>query len=134
MIKLLIGEPGSGKTKVMIQRANEILETARGNIVFIGESDESILEVNHNIRYINASEFPLESSNEFIAFLYGLLSSNYDIETMYLDGILNIYVLTPDEICSWVNRIKLISDKFNVNFVISITTTGDVPDCLKSFL
>lgn len=134
MIKLLLGQPGSGKTKDMIKHANSALETAKGNIVFIDESDEGILELNHDIRYINISEFPLDSSTEFIGFLHGLISSNYDIESIYIDGILNVYILTPEEICAWLDRVKVVSDKHNIKFEISISHTGETPECFKPYL
>ena len=38
MVKLLIGHKGSGKTKRMIELANETVQTARGSIVFINNS------------------------------------------------------------------------------------------------
>lgn len=134
MIKILISQPGTGKTKEMIKHANTALESAKGNIIFIGESNESMLELNHDIRYINISEFPLESSNEFIGFLHGLLGGNYDIETVYLDGIQNLYIMTPDETCKWLERIKVLSDKHNTRFEISISIKGDTPECFKPYL
>lgn len=134
MIKLLISEPGSGKTKDMIKHANSALETARGNIVFVGESSECILKINHDIRFINISEYPLESSNEIIGFLHGLISSNYDIESIYLDGLANIYIMSAQEICDWLERIKWISDKHNIRFEISVSFEGDVPDCFNPYL
>lgn len=134
MIKLHIGQAGSGKTKDLIQQANTALKTAKGNIIFIGESDESILELNHGIRYINISDFPIESSNGFIGFLHGLAASNHDIESIYLDGILNIYIMTPEEICKWLDKIKAIAEQHTITFSISLSHSGDVPDCLKAYL
>lgn len=134
MIKLIIGQPGMGKTKEMIDHANAAVKTSKGNIIFIGESDESMLEIHHDIRYINISEFPINSSDEFIAFLHGLMSTNYDIESMYLDGILNIFILTPQEICEWLDKIKVIADGLNVHFEISLSLVGEIPECLKPFM
>ncbi|MCK8059192.1 MULTISPECIES: twitching motility protein PilT [unclassified Fusibacter] len=134
MIKLLIGQTGIGKTKEMIEHANSAITTAKGNILFIDESNESILEINHEIRYINISDYPVNSSTEFIAFLYGLMSSNYDIESIYLDGILNIYIMTPEEICVWLEKIKLLSEKHEVRFEISLSYNGEIPECFKPYL
>ncbi len=134
MIKLLLGQPGSGKTKDMIKHANSAVETAKGHIVFIDESNEAVLKVHRKIRYINISEFPIESSNEFIGFLHGLVSNDYDIQTIYIDGVLNIYIMTPKEICAWLDRIKLIADKYNILFEISISHSGDTPECFKPYL
>lgn len=134
MIKLLIGQTGIGKTKEMIEHANSAISTAKGNILFIDESDESILEINHEIRYINISDYPVNSSTEFIAFLYGLMSSNYDIESIYLDGILNIYIMTPEEICDWLEKIKHLSEKHEVKFEISLSYNGQIPECFTPYL
>ncbi len=133
MIKLLIEQPGFGKTKEMIEQVNQEVTSAKGHIIFIAESNETMLEINHDVRYINISEFPLDSSNEIVAFLHGLMGSDYDIESIYLDGLLNIYIMTPEEICDWLDKIKVISDKHNVMFRISISIDGEIADCLKQY-
>ncbi len=134
MIKLLIGQPGAGKTKEMIAHANEALKEAKGNIVFIDESNESLLELNHDIRYIDISEFPVNSSNEFIAFLHGLMGSNYDIEKIYIDGILNVYILSPEEVEAWLEKIAAIASKHSVQFVITWSHNGEMPHGLSKYL
>jgi len=134
MINLLIGQRGMGKTKDMIKNANLAVKSAKGHIIFIDESNESILEIKHDIRYINISEYPIGSSNEFIAYIYGLLGMDNDIETIYLDGVLNVYIMTPEEICGWLEKVKIISDNRKVNFEISISINGDIPECFSPYL
>lgn len=134
MIKLLIGKPGEGKTKDLIAKANNERNTSKGNIVFIGESNESILEIHHSVRFINISEFPINSSDEFLAFLNGLLSSDYDIETIYIDGVFNLFILSPAELCEWLGKVKVFSDKHQVKMEISISINGDIPDCFEPYL
>jgi len=134
MIKLLIGQPGEGKTKEMIKHANLAEKTAKGNIVFIDESNESILEINHNIRYINISEYPMNSSNEVVAFIYGLLGTDYDIETIYLDGVLNLFIMTPEETCKWLEKMKAISDNRKIKFEISVSINGEIPECFSPYM
>ncbi len=134
MIKLLIGQPGQGKTKEMIKHANEALADAKGNIVFVGESNESVLEINHDVRFIDISEYPLDSSNELAAFIQGLMGGNYDIETIYLDGLLNLYIMTPEEICDWLKKLEKISERREVNFEISVSMNGEIPECFKPYM
>lgn len=134
MVKLLIGQTGMGKTKDIIEHANESLKTAKGNIIFINESNESILELNHDIRYVNISEFPINSSTEFIAFLHGLVGSDYDIEKIYLDGILNLYPMTVEEICRWLESIELISKTHGISFEITLSYNASIPECFNKYL
>ena len=134
MIKLLTGQPGEGKTKEMIAHANAALSDVKGDIVFIGESNESMLEIHHNIRFINISEYPVTSSTELLAFIHGLVSSNYDIESIFIDGVFNLFIMTQEEISAWLERAKDISDKHNIKFQISVSLKDDVKDCLKKFI
>ncbi len=103
------------KLRKWIKHANEALADAKGNIVFVGESNESVLEINHDVRFIDISEYPLDSSNELAAFIQGLMGGNYDIETIYLDGLLNLYIMTPEEICDWLKKLEKISERREVN-------------------
>lgn len=134
MVRLHIGQPGSGKTKELIAHADAALKSAKGSIVFIDESDEGILELHHDIRYINIANFPVESSHELLAFLYGLMSTNSDIEHMYLDGLLNVYIMTPEEIAQWLQAVKKLADNYNVAFDISYSLQGEVPAPLAPFV
>lgn len=134
MIKLYISQPGSGKTKEFIEDANHYVKSAKGNIVFIDESDEGILELHHDIRYINISSYPIDSSQELIAFLYGLMSSNHDIELMYLDGIFNLYMMTDQEACAWLELIEKLSTEHQVAFKISMSRNDDIPSCLLPYI
>lgn len=134
MIKLLVGKPGEGKTKELIAKANSALSVSKGSIIFIGESDESILELNHEIRYVNISDYPISSSTEFLAFLYGLVSSNYDIEQIYIDGVFNLFIMTPEEICTWVEKAKHITETYDFKVEISISLPTGVPECLEKYI
>lgn len=121
MIKLLVGNAGSGKTKEIIEHANQALQSAKGDILFIDESKEGLLELNHKIRYIDISEFPINSSDEFISFLCGILSTNYDIEKFFLDGVLNVYILTVEETLTWLKHIDALSEQHHVDFEITLS-------------
>ena len=58
MVKLLIGHKGSGKTKRMIELANETVQTARGSIVFINKNSRLIYDLDYKIRVVCMEDFP----------------------------------------------------------------------------
>lgn len=134
MVKLLVGKAGCGKTKEIIENANSTLAHSKGDLLFIDESKESILELNHKIRYIDVSEFPVNSSNEFIAFLLGIVGSNYDIEKIFIDGILNLYILTLEETLDWLEQIEAISEKHKIDFEITLSTNDPIPGQFEKYL
>ena len=50
MVKLLVGNKGSGKTKKMIELANTSVEDAKGSIVFINKNARLIYDLDYKIR------------------------------------------------------------------------------------
>ena len=52
MVKLMIGRAGSGKTKKMVEVANQSVEAANGNIVFISKDNKLMYDLKYFIRFI----------------------------------------------------------------------------------
>ena len=52
MVKLLVGHKGSGKTKQMIELANESVETSKGSIIFINKNHRLMYDLKYRIRVI----------------------------------------------------------------------------------
>ena len=89
MVKLLVGHKGSGKTKQMIQLANDMVDTCHGSLVFINKNSRLTFDLKYQIRVICMDDFPhITNSDEYIGFIYGIISSDHDIDTMFIDGIL----------------------------------------------
>ena len=57
MVKLLIGHKGSGKTKKMIELANEKIETSNGSVIFINKNHRLMYDLDHRIRVICMEDF-----------------------------------------------------------------------------
>ena len=90
MIQLIVGAKGKGKTKILLDKVNTEVKDAHGSIVYLDKSPKHMYELNNKIRLIDVSGFELESSGEFIGFVYGILSQDHDLEQMYLDSFLKI--------------------------------------------
>ena len=86
MVKLLIGHKGSGMTKRMTELANDTVQTAKGSIVFINKNSRLIYDLDYKIRVVCMEDFPhITNEDEYIGFLFGIMSSDNDIETIFLD-------------------------------------------------
>ena len=89
MVKLLIGHKGSGKTGQMIQLANDSVETSNGSIIFINKNQRLMYELKHSIRVICMEDYEhITNIDEYIGFVYGIISSDHDIEVIFIDSIL----------------------------------------------
>lgn len=90
MIKLIIGKKGSGKTKMLIDKVNTSVKNTDGVVVCIEKGMQLTLEIDHKVRLIDADEYGIENYEAFYGFVNGILSGNYDINEIFIDGILKI--------------------------------------------
>ena len=89
MIQVIYGKRGSGKSKKMVSLANEQAKTAKGNVVFVDDDSRAIHELDRDIRFINADEYALTDYRSIYGFLCGIIATNYDVTTIFVDGLLN---------------------------------------------
>ena len=52
MVKVLVGHKGSGKTKMMIDLANQQVEKASGSVIFINKNSRLTTDLNYRIRVV----------------------------------------------------------------------------------
>ncbi len=122
MVKLLVGHKGSGKTKQMIEIANDMVETALGSIIFINKNHRLTYDIKHDIRVVCMEDFPqITNSDEYIGFIYGMISANHDIDTMFIDGILKHADVTLGNLPKFLERLRTISDMFDIEFIVSLS-------------
>ena len=60
---------------------------------------------------------------------------DYDLQEMYLDSFLTIANLADDQLVHAIEKLDIISEKFNVKFVLSVSKDeADLPECAKARL
>ena len=109
--------------------ANQGVKEATGSIVYLDKSSKHMYELSNKIRLINVNEYPLSGSQGFIGFLCGIISQDHDIETMFLDSFLKLASLEGEDIADTITTLETISDKYAVNFVLSVSMdAADMPE------
>ena len=122
MVRLLIGHKGSGKTKQMIDLANEAVEHANGTIIFINKNQRLMFDLKYAIRVICMEDFVhVTNSDEYIGFLYGVISLDHDIETIFIDSILKHADFKLGDLPEFIDRLKDISKNYGMDFVVSVS-------------
>lgn len=133
MVELIVGVKGEGKTKKLLDYVHQAIKTAEGNIVYLDKSSRNIHELDNRVRLINVTEYPLQNTDQFIGFLCGICSQDYDLEQIYLDGFLKIAKLEGQDVGSTLQQLNKISEMFKVKMVISISVNKeDLPEFAKS--
>jgi len=126
MVKLLIGHKGSGKTNSMVQLANDGIEKSNGSIIFINKDQRLNYELNHSIRVICMEDYEnITNIDEYIGFIYGIISSDHDIETIFVDSILKHADVTLGDLPEFIGRLKAISEIYELDFVVSVSAAKE---------
>ena len=134
MIEIISGEKGKGKTKELLNKVNTSITSATGNIVYLDKSQKHMYELNNKIRLINVNDFLIDNCDEFLGFICGVISQDHDLEEMYLDSFLTIaFTETDDEIQHAIEKLDIISEKYNVKFILSVSRDESrLPECAKA--
>ena len=126
MVKLLVGYKGTGKTKSMIQLANDRVEKSDGSIVFINKNHRLMYDLKYKIRVVCMEEYEhITNSDEYIGFLYGIISSDHDIEVIFIDSILKHADVNISDLPEFLSRLREISEKYSIEFVVSISASAE---------
>ena len=132
MIQIIAGEKGKGKTKYLLEKVNESVKSATGNIVYLDKSQKHMYELSNKVRLINVAYYVISNCDEFLGFLCGIISQDHDLEEMYLDSFLTIAKMDDSDLVHAIEKLETISEKFHVDFVLSISRNeSDLPECTK---
>lgn len=132
MIQIISGVKGKGKTKFLIQKANEAVKAANGSVVYLDKNNKHMYELSNRIRLINVGDFPIDTYDAFIGFICGLISQDRDLEHMFFDSFLTIASVSDDYVGYVLSKLTDVSEKFNVDFTISISIDADnIPEEFK---
>ncbi len=90
MVKLIVGNKGSGKTKALVNMVNAAAQSSSGYVVCIEKEQKLTFDIDHKARLIDTDNYSIVGFSEFYGFIAGLLAGNYDITEIYVDATLKI--------------------------------------------
>ncbi|MDR1067786.1 MAG: hypothetical protein LBL36_00890 [Clostridiales Family XIII bacterium] len=126
MVNLLVGHKGTGKTKTMIDFANRRAEQSDGHVVFVNKNQRLMYDLIHEIRIVCMDDYDeITNSDEYIGFLYGIISSDHDIDAIFIDSILKHADVNKADIPEFLARLKVISDQHDIDFIVSLSADLD---------
>lgn len=106
----------------MVQIANDSVEKSNGSIIFINKNHRLNYELAHDIRVICMEDYEnITNIDEYIGFIYGIISSDHDIETIFIDSILKHADVSLGDLPEFIDRLKAISKLFDLDFVVSVS-------------
>ena len=134
MVNIMMGPEGSGKTKTMIQMANDAVKTSNGNVVCVEKGIQLNYDLNYQIRLVDIDQYGVNEYNALLGFLCGLMAGNYDITDIFVDSTLKIGGSDTDKLASFIEKLKELSDKTETNLVLSVSADkADIPARIAEF-
>jgi len=134
MIKLIVGHKGSGKTKMMIDMINESAKSNTGSVVCIEKGMKSTYNIKSSVRLIDVDDYAIRGYDMFYGFMMGVLASNYDINEVYVDGILKIGGGDMEGLGALLDKVEDIA-KNDLKVVITVSTDEkELCGSVKKFL
>ncbi len=133
MINLIPGKKGTGKTKILVDSIKKAAENATGNVVCIERGMQLTYDLPHNVRLADAEEYGINSFDVFYGFVAGLLAGNYDIQEVFVDGILKIGGRDYDALGSMIEKLAILTKDINVTFTVS-ADPEELPAKVRAFI
>ncbi len=135
MIRIIYGKKGSGKTKKIIDAANEAVKSSTGELVFIDDDNRYMYDLRHEVRFVNATEYDVSSPETFMGFICGILAGNYDMKQLFIDGFLRLVKCDIAELEAFFVKLEDITHRHGVDVVISASAKDDeIPEFLKKYI
>ncbi len=133
MINLITGKRGTGKTKVLVDMIKESAEKATGNVVCIERGMKLTYDIPHKVRLVDAEEYGITSFDSFYGFVAGMLAGNYDIQEVFVDGILKIGGRDYNALGAMLEKLAMIAKDVKITFTVSADDEV-LPQTVKAFM
>lgn len=136
MIQIFCSKRGAGKSKKLIELANERTLISKGDSVYIDDDARRMRQLNRKIRFIDTNELEVVDTNSFYGLLCGIVSQNYDVENVYIDALSNIINRNIPESINLFKKLKEFSQRYNLNIFINLNCEciDDLPDFIKEYV
>ena len=138
MIQVIAGHKGSGKTKRLIDIANDAFKSEHVTVAFIDDDKRYMYDLRHEIRFVDASENQIVkgcTSDVFFGFLSGMLAMNYDLSLVCIDAFLKLVKKTElNDMEDFFARLNTLSESSKCSFVINISCDEEsLPAFVKQY-
>lgn len=122
MVKVILGDKGSGNTKELMSAIGEALARESGSLVCIEKGSDLTYDVDYRVRLINATDYGMEGFVFLRGFLSGLHGGNFDLSHIFIDSLYKVAgsrdQVEAERFLDWCADF---GERNSVHFTISVT-------------
>ena len=135
MVKVIVGNKGTGKTKQLIDSINSAIKTETGSMVCIEKGNNLTFDIDYRVRLVEASEYQMGSYEFLKGFLSGLHAGNFDITHIFIDRLFKIVGNeSPDDCAEFLTWCEEFGKANKMEFTITISTDPNaLPDSVRKY-
>ncbi len=136
MIKLIVGNKGSGKTKALINMVNGAVDASSGNVICIEKGLKLTYDINHKARLVDFDDYALNGFENLYGFITGLMAGNYDITHIFVDATLKIGGRNYDDFATMIEKLHTVKACESVEEMVFTVSCdkSDLPEKLHKFI
>jgi hypothetical protein len=90
MLKVIIGNKGSGKTGQLVDGMNQQVLSEGRNVVCFERGHRLVHQVRHEIRLIDMDDYPVKGYAGLLGMISGVCAKDYDVSDVYIDSIVKV--------------------------------------------
>ena len=127
MVKLIVGVKGTGKTKMLIDMANEALQTSSGSVVCVEKGKKlQYGGVKYRARLIDTTEYEICGADALYGLICGLYAADYDTTHIFIDSALKICKENIEDFNRFLTLADKISTKNNFQCIITASAAPEI--------
>lgn len=135
MIKLIVGNKGSGKTKALIDLVNQSVETSKGNVICVEKGNTLTFDVNHAVRLIDIDNYNVQGFDMFYGFFSGLFAGNYDITEVFVDATFKVGGKDFEAFAKMVDRLVKLTGESGATMTFTVSCDkNDLPERVHQYI
>ena len=124
MIKLIVGNKGSGKTKTLIDMINKAAKTTSGNIVCIEKGLKMTYDIDYSVRLIDIENYGVAGC-----------AGNYDITEIFIDATLKIGGRDLGAFAEMVGKLEKLTAENKVEIVFTVSCDrSELPESVLPYI
>ena len=133
MVTLIIGKKGSGKTKKLIQLANDAVANSSGNVVVIEKGAGLTYDVTHKARLIDTDVYGIKGYEMLLGFISGICAGNYDVTDIFVDSTFKIAPQGVEGIEEFITKLDALSKESEAHITLLVSAgEADLPTGLEA--
>lgn len=133
MVKIITGNKGSGKTKILIEAIHDAEKKSNGNVVAIQKGSSLNTDITYKVRLVNIEDYDIEGVDAFYGFIAGILSSDHDCTDIFVDATLKITGRDYAKLGEMFDKLAKITPNTTVTLTVS-ADNNELPESVKKFI